>query len=457
MPEETKTNEPGEAESLESAERPAETPATTPPADAGEAPDAADALLESAESAELSETLEADAATGQETDEGASAPADASEPFPGGGKKWLKLLAALLLLAACAAAGPGLWYRQYCTTPTGLAEETTVIIPKGAGARRIGELLAEKGVLKNDIRYVALVRLSGLVPKLKAGEYRFAPGMTPPEILQKIADGKVEPHPVTVVEGLRLEQIAEVFARDGWVDAEKFLRLARDPAFIKQSGLKGDLPDNLEGYLFPDTYFMTREMNEEELLRRMVARFQSVWDGLPEHGQSKLRRHEILTLASVVEKETGAAAERPLIARVFLNRLDQGMRLQSDPTVIYGMGAAYTGKIRKADLRAATSHNTYVIPGLPPGPICSPGRAALAAVLAPAESDALYFVSKNDGAHVFSKTLAEHNRAVNVYQRGKKQGKAAEEVKEEVTQPETEDSSEQLQEEESRKAGMAMP
>lgn len=428
MAEETTTaNEPQEmagAESAPAAETPEETP-TTPPAEANEAADLADALLESAEPAESIETPEADAET---------AATEAPAPPATGGKKWLKLLAALLLLAACAATGLVFWYQQYCNSPTGLAEEVTVIISRGAGVRRIGELLAEKGVLQNDLRYLALARLSGLAPKLKAGEYSFTPGMTPPEILQKIADGKVVLHPVTVVEGLRLEQIAEVFAKEGRADAEKFLRLARDPDFIKQSGLKGELPDNLEGYLFPDTYLLTREMDEEALLRRMVGRFQEVWDGLPSHEQGKLTRHEILTLASVVEKETGAAAERPLIARVFLNRLDQGMKLQSDPTVIYGMGAAYTGKIRKADLRNPTSHNTYTIPGLPPGPICSPGRAALAAVLAPAESDALYFVSKNDGTHVFSKTLAEHNRAVDVYQRGKKPEEAATETKETGTE-----------------------
>ena len=154
----------------------------------------------------------------------------------------------------------------------------------------------------------------------------------------------------------------------------------------------------------------------------MVQRFEEVWASLPKTGQAGLSRHQVLTLASVVEKETGQAQERPLIARVFLNRLELGMRLQSDPTVIYGLGDAFSGNLRRKDLRTPSSHNTYVIPGLPPGPICSPGRAALAAVLAPAQSNALYFVSRNDGSHVFSTTLAEHNRAVNIYQRQGRKG-----------------------------------
>ncbi|MDO5673672.1 MAG: endolytic transglycosylase MltG [bacterium] len=331
-------------------------------------------------------------------------------------KIWLRLLAGALILVAGAAAIAGLWFRHYCRTPAPLLAETTVLIPKGAGVRRIGALLAEKRVLQNDVRYLVYLRLSGLGPRLQAGEYSFAPGLTPPQVLEKIVRGEVLRHPVTIVEGLKLEEIAAVFARGGWVDSAEFLRLARDPAFIRSLKLE---TASLEGYLFPDTYLMVRGMGEEELIRRMVRSFQRVWASL-DSAVTDLSRHEVLTLASVVEKETGQAVERPLIARVFLNRLKLGMPLQSDPTVIYGMGERFSGNLRKSDLRAPSSHNTYVIPGLPPGPICSPGRAALEAVLKPASSDALYFVSRNDGSHVFSKTLAEHNRAVQLYQRGGK-------------------------------------
>lgn len=333
-------------------------------------------------------------------------------------KKWLRVLAGLFILLGNVVALAGFWFWHYCRTPAPLLAETTVLIPRGAGVRQIGALLAEKGVLQNDVRYLVYLRASGLGPMLQAGEYRFAPGLTPPQVLEKIAKGEVLRHPVTVVEGLKLEEIAAVFAQGGWVDSSKFLRLTRDAAFIRSLKLEtADLEAaSLEGYLFPDTYLMVRGMGEEELIRQMVRSFQRVWASL-DSGKTELSQHEVLTLASVVEKETGQAVERPLIARVFLNRLKLGMPLQSDPTVIYGMGARFTGNLRKSDLRAPSSHNTYVIPGLPPGPICSPGKAALEAVLSPASSEALYFVSRNDGSHVFSKTLAEHNRAVQLYQR----------------------------------------
>ena len=329
-------------------------------------------------------------------------------------KIWIRWLAAVFVLLCGIATALGFWFWHYYRAPSPLLTEVTVLIPKGAGVRQIGTLLADKGVIVNDVRYLAYLRFTGLGPKLQAGEYRFSPGMRPPEVLDKIARGDVLRHPVTIVEGLRLEQIAAVFAQNGWVNPEKFLALTRDPAFIRTLQLEAG---SLEGYLFPDTYLMVRGMKEEELIRQMVQSFHRVWAALPESKGSTLSQHEIVTLASVVEKETGQAGERPLIARVFLNRLKLGMPLQSDPTVIYGMGEAFKGNLRRVDLRTPTSHNTYVIPGLPPGPICSPGKAALEAVLKPDESDALYFVSRNDGSHVFSKTLAEHNRAVNTYQR----------------------------------------
>lgn len=158
------------------------------------------------------------------------------------------------------------------------------------------------------------------------------------------------------------------------------------------------------------------ETSEETIIRSMVGRFQQVWQDLEIPAHTKLNRHELLTLASVVEKEAAVAAERPLIARVFYNRLAKKMRLQSDPTVSYGV-RDFNGRLTKADLRRSTPYNTYVIPALPPGPICNPGRASLEAVLHPVDSDALYFVSKNDGTHVFSNNLADHNRAVQLYQR----------------------------------------
>ena len=318
------------------------------------------------------------------------------------------------------------WYALFIFTPSKGTGSVTVTIPQGAGVRQIGLLLAEKKLLTNDLRYLVYVRLSGLGSRLKAGEYSFPYGLTPSEVLRKIARGEVVLHPVTIVEGMNIEQIASLFAQGNWVDGKRFLNLCQDKQFIPELGL--DMP-SLEGYLFPDTYYMVKGMDEKKLIRWMVQRFNTVWSTLPPLTDTSLNKNKVVTLASILEKETGQEQERPLIARVFLNRLKLGMPLQSDPTVSYGLGKDYDGNLHKADLQKATLYNTYVIPALPPGPICNPGKAALLAVLQPTPSKALYFVAKNDGFHFFSATLAEHNRAVNLYQKSKVKDQSAIEKK----------------------------
>lgn len=323
----------------------------------------------------------------------------------------LFLLLAILLIMGSA----GLWYFSYLTTKAPGSGEVVVLIPKGTGVRDIGALLAANDLLKDDIRYLGCVYFSGLRSKLKAGEYSIPRGLTPPAVLELLAKGSTMRHHVTVPEGMTAEQIAIIFEKDGWINRKRFLNLAADGAFIRQFGLDAT---HLEGYLFPETYTLVRnEANEETVIRMMVDRFRQVWKELDIPASIQLNQHQVVTLASVVEKETGAASERPLIARVFFNRLAKKMRLQSDPTVIYGI-RDFNGNLTKADLKRQTPYNTYVIPALPPGPICSPGRASLEAVLHPVDSDALYFVAKNDGTHVFSSNLADHNRAVQIYQLG---------------------------------------
>ena len=325
------------------------------------------------------------------------------------------LLIALFLAILVSLVGVGQWYRSYLVTPASGQGEVVIDIPKGAGVRGIGALLAAHGILSNDIRYLAMVHFSGLKTKLKAGEYSIPLGMTPPQVLELLASGRTLRHHVTIPEGLTAAQIAAVFEQDGWVKQDRFLGLVKDGAFIRQLGIEAD---SLEGYLFPETYTLVRnEADEAAVIRMMVERFQQTWQALNAPESLELNRHQLLTLASVVEKETGVATERPLIAQVFYNRLARKMRLQSDPTVIYGL-PDFNGNLSKADLKRETPYNTYLIPGLPPGPICNPGRAALEAVLHPVESDALYFVAKNDGTHIFSTNLADHNRAVQHYQRG---------------------------------------
>ena len=322
-------------------------------------------------------------------------------------------LLALLILVLVACGGTSLWCWSYLTTASPGSGEAVVIITKGIGVRGIGRVLAASGVLKYDLRYLLLVYFSGLTAKLQAGEYSIPRGLTPSAVLRLLEKGSTLRHHVTVPEGVTTEQVAAIFEKDGWIKRERFLAIIHDASFIQQLGI--DSPQ-LEGYLFPETYTLTRyETDEYSVVRMMVERFLHVWNEIKtQEGSGGLSRHQLVTLASVVERETGAAAERPLIARVFLNRLALKMRLQSDPTVMYGI-REFTGELTKADLKRETPYNTYVIPALPPGPICNPGRASLEAVLHPAESKALYFVSKNDGTHFFSTSLTEHNRAVKTF------------------------------------------
>lgn len=325
------------------------------------------------------------------------------------------VLLSLLFVVVAAAIGAVGWYRAYLHGVSAGQGEVIVTIPKGAGVRGIGRILADKGLLTNDLRFLAMIQLAGLKTSLQAGEYSIPLGLTPLEVVRLLARGSTRRHHLTIPEGLTVEQIAAIFEQDGWVRRERFLDLARDANFIRGLGIEAD---HLEGYLFPETYALIRnETDEAAILRRMTGQFRQVWERIKAAETGGLNRHQVVTLASIVEKETAAVTERPLIARVFLNRLALGMRLQSDPTVIYGV-QGFNGDITRADLARPTPYNTYVIPGLPPGPICNPGQAALEAVLHPEPSNHLYFVSKNDGTHVFSTNLGDHNRAVRAYQQG---------------------------------------
>jgi UPF0755 protein len=320
----------------------------------------------------------------------------------------------IFLIAYSLLSGFALWYHAYLNTPAPGNGEVIVNIPRGNGVYEIGARLAAKGLLRDDIRYLILVYCTRLKGKLKAGEYSIPLGLTPQEVLQFLAQGNTLRHHLTIPEGLNVVQIAELFAQDGWIQRERFLGLVHDRSFMHSLGIDAT---SLEGYLFPETYTLVRyETNEVSLIRMMVARFQQVWQEVAPPASRAMSRHQFLTLASIVEKETGNATERPLIARVFLNRLTHKMRLQSDPTVIYGI-RDLADNLTRADLKRETPYNTYVIPALPPGPICNPGRAALEAVAHPAVSEALYFVSKNDGTHIFSTNLADHNQAVQTFQR----------------------------------------
>ena len=314
----------------------------------------------------------------------------------------------LVLLAVCG------WVGTYVVTPAPGRGEVTTLIPRGSSVRQIKVILGRQGLIRDDVRFLILARITGTAGRLKAGEYSLPLGRTPLQILRLLERGRVIQHRITVPEGMTLQQIADILEKDHWIKRERFLELTRDSAFIKTLGLN---ESSLEGYLFPDTYTLIRgKTSERTIIAMMVHRFQDVWQEMTQNQKTALSRHQIVTLASMVEKESGNSMERPLIARVFLNRLERGMRLQSDPTVMYTI-QDFNGHLTRADLKRKTPYNTYMIPALPPGPICNPGGEAIKAVLHPGDSPALYFVSQNNGTHYFSTTLQEHNRAVHRYRK----------------------------------------
>ena len=296
-----------------------------------------------------------------------------------------------------------------------------VVIEKGMSLREIASKLSAEKAIGTPRLFEVIGRVRGLGRALKAGTYEFPAGLTMPEVMEMIARGQVKQYPLIVIEGWTIDEIAkalegQLFLADAGMPA-RFVKLAKDPAEAKAMGFAGAV--SLEGYLFPETYLFAKPLSEAELIKKMTAQFNDVWNGLLSEGapENTMAQKDIVTLASVIEKETGDPGERPMIASVFLNRLKIGMPLQSDPTIIYGL-ADYDGNIKKEDISNPHSYNTYVHPGLPPGPICNPGKASLYAALHPAHTDYLYFVSRKDGTHEFTATLAEHMIAVKRYQLG---------------------------------------
>jgi peptidoglycan lytic transglycosylase G len=297
------------------------------------------------------------------------------------------------------------------------ADEQFVEVPQGAGTYVIGRHLVDAGVVRDMATFRAAVTLSGRGRHLQAGEYRFDRPMSARDVIEKLARGEVYLRPLTFPEGLTIHQMADLYASKGFGQASEFRKAAGNAGLV--SALDPRAHD-LEGYLFPDTYNLSRRMTADQLVEKMVAAFEKALT--PELRQQASARgltmRQLVTLASIVEKETGRPEERPIIAGVYTNRLKIGMGLQCDPTVIYALDRAgrYTGNLTRADLQFDSPYNTYRYAGLPPGPIASPGRASLEAAAAPADVPYLYFVSRNDGSHVFASTLEEHNRNVQEYQ-----------------------------------------
>jgi peptidoglycan lytic transglycosylase G len=331
----------------------------------------------------------------------------------------MKKLAFLFLLILIAAGAAGVWvylrigdpYRGY------QGAEQFVEIPAGAGSRTIGDRLVEAGIVRDAASFRVGLYISGKGRHLQAGEYRFDRAMTPMEVIDKLERGDVYVINITFPEGLTMAEMGKIYETHELGPASAFVMAARDPSAIKALD---PAARDLEGYLFPETYLLSRRSDAPRLVRLMTERFEHVFT--PDLRQAAAARgltvRQAVTLASIVEKEASRPEERPIVAAVYENRLRIGMALQCDPTVIYALDRAgkYTGNLRRDDLAFDSPYNTYRYPGLPPGPIASPGRASLEAAVHPAQVDFLYFVSRNDGSHEFARTLEEHNRNVQKWQ-----------------------------------------
>jgi UPF0755 protein len=290
-----------------------------------------------------------------------------------------------------------------------------VVIPEGATFLQAAALLEREQLIRSRSMFVMLGKSQEADRKIQPGEYEFNGAMPPAEILSKLLTGRVLLYAVTIPEGYTINQIADVLEGQHITSRTEFLRVASDRTFIKTLGISAE---TVEGYLFPDTYRFARATPPKDVIRTMVDQLGHVVTGewQARAKEMNLTFHQVLTLASVIEKETGAGDERPHISSVFHNRLKRRIPLQSDPTVIYGL-PNFDGNLHKKDLFHPSPYNTYRWAGLPPGPIASPGADSIRAALYPAMSKYLYFVSRNDGTHHFSATLLEHNKAVEKYQK----------------------------------------
>ena len=301
------------------------------------------------------------------------------------------------------------------TTPTQKKNEQIVEIPSGSPFRKIAKSLKAKGVITNDIKFYFLARCKKHLTSIKAGEYLLTTNMTPLDVLDTLVSGRTLLYRLTVPEGHNLYQVSDTANSLGLVSKEEFIAKAHDPLLLQELRIEGI---SVEGYLFPETYFFSKPATSDKIIRTMVQKFwEHFSDDLRFQGQKLgLTEHQVVILASIIEKETGVSEERRLISAVFHNRLKINMKLQSDPTVIYGI-KNFSGNLTKKDLLTSTPYNTYTHEGLPIGPIANPGREALGATVNPAPATYLYFVSKNDGSHFFSSTYKEHLKAVRQYQK----------------------------------------
>jgi UPF0755 protein len=327
-----------------------------------------------------------------------------------------RTVTALVVLSLVVVAAAGIWLIRFAVTPVELPEEGRLFdIERGLGVSQVARQLHSDGIVENANAFIALVRVLGKSSDMKAGSYEVSGTITPLRLVEKLTRGEFTIGQIRFIEGWTFRQVREVLDQHpallhqtkGWTALE----------ILEALGAKETHP---EGLFFPDTYHFSAGTSDLTILRqaydKMHATLDASWETRADHLPVK-GKYQALILASIVEKETGDPSERKMVAAVFVNRLRKRMRLQTDPTVIYGLGEKFDGNLRKRDLLADQPYNTYTRYGLPPTPIAMPGEAAIEATLQPADTRALYFVAKGDGTHYFSNSLTEHNQAVNRYQR----------------------------------------
>jgi UPF0755 protein len=332
-------------------------------------------------------------------------------------KKWAAIAGAGVLLFMTLAAGGYLHLQEFSRTPSAeFGEEQSFTVEPGQSVAAVAEGLERRGLIHSALKFRLISRLGSYDRRLKAGEYGLKPSLTPLEILTLMEKGWVRLHRLTIPEGLTIPQIATLVQKSGLARAEDIIARATDPAYVRLQEIPAD---SLEGYLFPETYLFPKTVGVEGILAAMLQRFRVNFppDWERKAAEVGLTPHQVIILASIIEKETGDPSERPLISSVFHNRLKRGMRLETDPTVIYGV-KDFDGNLTRKHLETPSPYNTYLIKGLPPGPIANPGKKAIEAALFPLQTDYLFFVSKNNGSHHFSVNLDDHNRAVQYYQLG---------------------------------------